>query len=155
MLDIAEISSPVNIDVVRTLFTEYKQSVGVDLWFGRAFEKELNDLPRPYVRPGGRLLLFREDGKIAGCGALRRAAPGVAEVKRMWLRPAFRGKGNGRAMANALVDAAREEGYRAVRLEVLSVMPQARKLYESMGFKPIPHTAERPFPGSALMERLL
>ncbi len=155
MADFAEVTSPGEVDVVRALFTEYRQSVGVDLWFGKEFDLEMSGLPEPYVRPGGRLLLVREGGTVAGCGALRRMDEGVAEMKRMWLRPRFRGKGIGRALADTLVAAAREEGYGAVRLETLSVMPRARELYRSMGFVEIPHTSGQPFPGSVIMERLL
>jgi GNAT superfamily N-acetyltransferase len=80
---------------------------------------------------------------------------GIAEMKRMWLRARFRGKGVGRALAETLIAAAREEGYGAVRLETLSVMPHARELYRSMGFTEVPHPSAEPFPGSMVMERLL
>ncbi len=155
MPEFAEVTLPVEVDVVRALFTEYKQSVGVDLWFGKAFDGELSCLPEPYVRPGGRLFLVRQGGEVAGCGALRRVDARVAEMKRMWLRPRFRGMGIGRALARTLIEAASEEGYSAVRLETLSIMPRARELYRSMGFVDVPHTSDQPFPGSTVMQRLL
>lgn len=152
MPEFVEVATPEDVEAVRTLFAEYKQSVGVDLWFGNAFADEMDDLPHPYVRPGGRLLLVRHEGQIAGCGALRRIDATTGEMKRMWMRPAFRRNGLGRSLAAALVTAAREEGYLAVRLETLSVMPKARALYEKMGFAEIPHTAPKPFQGSTMME---
>lgn len=154
MHEIVEASSPAELERVRQLFREYKSSVGVDLWFG-GFDRELAALPEPYARPGGRLFLLLDGGEAAGCGGLCPMAPEVAEMKRMWLRPAHRGKGLGRAVAAALVAAAREEGYRSVRLETLSVMPTARELYKAMGFREIPHEKKDPFPGSVLMEMRL
>lgn len=151
MHEIVEVSSPAELEAVRQLFLEYKASVGVDLWFG-GFDRELAALPEPYERPGGRLLLLRADGDVAGCGGLCPIAPDAAEMKRMWLRPAHRGKGLGRVVADALIAAAREEGYRVVRLETLSVMPTARELFRGMGFREIPHEKKNPFPGSVLME---
>ncbi len=155
MPQLAEVTLPEEVDVIRSLFTEYKQSVGVDLWFGRDFDLELSGLPDPYVRPGGRLLLVRKGGEVAGCGALRRVDARVAEMKRMWLRPRYRGMGIGRVLARTLIEAASEEGYSAVRLETLTIMPRARDLYRSMGFVDIPHTSAQPFPGSTVMQRLL
>lgn len=151
MHEFVEASSPSELEAVRQLFREYKSSVGVDLWFG-GFDRELAALPEPYVRPGGRLLLLVDGGEIAGCGGLCPMAQDVAEMRRMWLRPAHRGKGLGRVVADALLAAAREEGYRAVRLETLSVMPTARELFRAMGFREIPHEKKNPFPGSVLME---
>ncbi len=151
MVQISEVSSAAEVDAVRALFGEYKKAVGVDLWFG-GFEGEIADLPAPYVRPGGRLLLARHGSEVAGCGGLRRLQPRVGELRRMWVRPPFRRHGLGRAIAEALLRAARECGYASVRLETLWVMPQARALYLSMGFAQIPDDRPKPFPGSVLME---
>lgn len=151
MHETVEVSSPAEVDAVRQMFLEYKASVGVDLWFG-GFDKELAALPEPFVRPGGRLLILKDDGAVAGCGGLCPLATDAAEMKRMWLRPEHRGKGLGRVVADALIAAAREDGYRVVRLETLSVMPAARSLFKTMGFEEVPHVKRNPFPGSVLME---
>src|SRR5438093_5456034 len=97
--------------VARTLFREYADALGVDLCF-QGFEEELSGLERMYAPPEGRLFLVHDRGELAGCGALRRIGEGVAELKRMYLRPRFRGRGLGRALAEALLGGAREAGYR-------------------------------------------
>ncbi len=151
---IIEALSPGDIDLARSLFMEYQRAIGVDLCF-QAFDEELRALPGAYARPRGRLLLALEDDEPAGCGALRAIAPGIAELKRMWVRPAFRGRGLGRAIAVALLEAAREEGYRAARLDTLESMREAQALYRSLGFYEIPAYYDNPLPGVLYMELAL
>jgi GNAT superfamily N-acetyltransferase len=153
MAEIRQVSTPAELDAVRMLLGEYKQAVGVDLWFGSAFQQELESLPAPYAPPGGRLVLAREGDELAGCGALRPAGPGVVELRRLWVRKPFRKRGVAREIVEALLAWARETGHGAVRLEVLSVMPQADALFRSMGFAPIPEDRATPFPGSVLLGR--
>ncbi len=145
------------LDLVRTLFREYQQAIGVDLCF-QGFAAELAALPGAYARPGGRLLLAWRGETLAGCGALRPLGPlgplgpGIAELKRMWSRPAHRGHGVARVVAEALLAAAREEGYRAVRLDTLEWMTAARALYRSLGFVEIGPYYLNPLPGVVYME---
>jgi ribosomal protein S18 acetylase RimI-like enzyme len=148
---IVEARSPAEMDAARALFREYQRAIGVDLCF-QGFDAEVRDLPGAYAPPEGRLLLALEDGEPAACGALRSIAPGIAELKRMWVRPAFRGRKLGRAIAEALLAAARERGCRAVRLDTLASMLEAQALYRSLGFREIPAYYPNPLPGVLYME---
>jgi ribosomal protein S18 acetylase RimI-like enzyme len=154
MARIAEAASPADMDTARALFREYQESVGVDLCF-QGFERELRDLPGAYAPPQGRLLIAWEGGEPAACGALRTIEPGVSEMKRMWVRPAFRGRKLGRAVAEALLAAARANGCRAVRLDTLPSMAEAQALYRSLGFREIPAYYPNPLPGVIYMELAL
>jgi len=151
MANVVDALSAADLSVVRDLLRDYQKSVGVNLLF-EDFDGELAGLPGPYARPGGRLLLVREGNEVAGCGALRPLSPGLCEMMRMWVRPQHRGHGLGRALAQALLSAAREAGYRAVRLNTLAIMPQARALYRSLGFVPVEAGAGRQLPGTLFME---
>ena len=143
-----------DLELARALFREYQRAIGVDLCF-QGFDAELAALPAAYARPGGRLLLAWRGEALAGCGALRPLGPGVAELKRMWTRPAHRGQGVARAVAEALLAAARAEGYRVVRLDTLDSMSAARALYRSLGFVEIGPYYPNPLPGVVYMERVL
>ncbi len=154
MARLVEATSPTEVDTARVLFREYQQSIGVDLCF-QGFERELAELPGAYAPPLGKLLLAMEAEGPAACGALRPIAPGVAELKRMWVRPAFRGRRLGRAIAEALLATARERGYRAVRLDTLGSMVEAQALYRSLGFREIPAYYPNPMPGVIYMELAL
>src|SRR5438552_11165100 len=110
MLDIRPARSDADLDAVRALFREYQRSLGIDLSF-QDFEREYAALPGDYAPPAGELLLARWDGETAGCVALRPLEPAVAEMKRLYLRPAFRGRAIGRALADAIVAAAGQRGY--------------------------------------------
>ncbi len=151
MANIVEASSPADLPVVRDLLREYQKAVGVNLLF-EDFEGELAGLPGPYARPGGRLLLVRDGNEVAGCGALRQLSPGVGEMMRMWIRPQLRGRGLGRELARALLAGAREAGYKAVRLNTLAIMPEARALYRSLGFAQVAPEGGRQLPGTLFME---
>ncbi len=148
---LAEAAADDDLDLAGALFREYQQAIGVDLCF-QGFEAELAALPGPYARPAGRLLLAWQGEALAGCGALRPLEPGVAELKRMWTRPAQRGHGVARAVATALLEAARAEGYRAVRLDTLEWMTAARALYASLGFVERGPYYPNPLPGVVYME---
>jgi GNAT superfamily N-acetyltransferase len=152
VLELADASVPPLLAVARELFGEYQRGIGLDLGF-QGFERELDTLPGAYTPPAGRLVVALVDGAPAGCGALRPLGPAVAELKRMWVRPALRGLGLGRSIAGALLQAADGCGYRAVRLDTLESMKEARALYASMGFREIPAYYENPLPGVVYMER--
>jgi putative acetyltransferase len=152
VIELADASAPPLLDVARALFREYQAAIQVDLCF-QGFERELASLPGAYAPPAGRILVALVDGEPAGCGALRPIAPGIGELKRMWVRPAFRGRKLGRAIAEALLQAADAQGYRAVRLDTLASMKEAQALYASMGFREIPPYYENPLAGVIYMER--
>lgn len=153
-LPLAELISPTQpeqIEAVRGLFREYAAALGVDLCF-QNFEEELATLPGDYAPPRGALFLAKADGELAGCCALRACDaadyPNAAEMKRLYVRPNFRGTGLGRELAQAALDAAREGGYSCVLLDTLDDMEAARSLYEDLGFKEIPPYYHNPIAGA-------
>ncbi len=143
--------SPEDIEVARTLFREYEASIGVDLCF-QNFEAELANLPGAYAPPSGALFLARSEGETAGCVALRRLEEGICEMKRLYLRPAFQGRGLGRVLAEAVLAQARRIGYRRMRLDTLPSMTRAIPLYRSLGFYDIPPYAVNPVKGALFLE---
>lgn len=104
---------------------------------GVGFEAEIEGLAGRYAEPEGVLLLALDGGQPVGCGALRLLVPGICEMKRLYLEPAARGSGAGRALVVALIETGRVRGYRAMRLDTLSGMQRAIALYRSLGFQPI------------------
>ena len=130
-------SDPQELSAVRTLFQEYADSLGVDLCF-QGFEAELAELPGEYGPPRGRLLLAWVGDALAGCCALRPLDncdyPNAGEMKRLYVRKAFRAFGLGRELAEATLDAARQIGYTSVLLDTLNDMEAARALYTDLGF---------------------
>ena len=142
------------LPVVRELFQEYGDGLGFDLCF-QNFKEELAGLPGRYAPPSGRLLLAVADSGPAGCVGLRDLGDGVCEMKRLYVRPAFRGSGVGRQLAEAVLAEAKAAGYRQMRLDTLPSMGRAVALYESLGFRPVePYTAN-PHPGALFLARTL
>jgi putative acetyltransferase len=147
--------SAVEIDTARTLFLEYARSLDFDLCF-QGFDKELAELPGEYAAPGGRLLLADADGEARGCVALRPHAEGICEMKRLYLRPRFRGAGLGRVLAEAAIAEAREIGYLRMRLDTVGAsMQNAVALYELLGFKKISPYRVNPMPSATYLELAL
>jgi ribosomal protein S18 acetylase RimI-like enzyme len=140
------------------LFQEYGDSLGIDLSF-QDLATEINTLPGPYAAPRGTLLLALADGQAAGCCALRPLdevdEPNASEMKRLYVRPAFRGFGLGRQLAEATLDAGRRLGYAAVLLDTLDDMEAARTLYEDLGFEEVPPYYHNPIAGAHYLRVML
>jgi ribosomal protein S18 acetylase RimI-like enzyme len=150
--------SPELLAAAREMFREYAHSLDVDLCF-QNFEAELAGLPGDYAPPGGQLLLAFVDGELAGCGAMR-ALPdadyaNACEMKRLFVRPAFRRFGIGRVLAQGLLDQAQGAGYSAILLDTLDDMEAARGLYASLGFEEVPPYYFNPIPGAHYLKASL
>jgi ribosomal protein S18 acetylase RimI-like enzyme len=151
MIQISRAVSGTQLDLARALFQEYADRLGLDLAF-QGFEQELAGLPGKYAPPEGALLLARWNDQSAGCVALRRFEAGVGELKRLYVRPAFRGHGIGRALSDAAIEAARAAGYARVRLDTIGSMVEAVALYRSLGFQDIPPYRYNPDPQADFLE---
>jgi len=151
-VSIFQAESPAQIAQARELFLEYAQSLGFSLCF-QNFDKELAGLPGDYTPPDGRLLLVECEGQLAGCVALHKLGPGVCEMKRLYLRPQFRGKGLGRVLAERIIAEARQIGYQHMRLDTVEpVMKDAVAMYRRLGFKQIAPYCANPIAGALYME---
>ena len=151
-LTFAQAESPAQIAHARVLFLEYAQSLGFSLCF-QNFDKELAELPGDYAPPEGRLLLAEYEGQLAGCVALHKLDTAICEMKRLYLRPQFRGKRLGRALAERIITEARQIGYRHMRLDTVEpVMKDAVAMYRMLGFKEIAPYCPNPIAGALYME---
>lgn len=150
-VDLSEPQSASELAAAAMIFREYGDGLGVDLSF-QGFEQELATLPGLYAAPRGTLLLAWVEGELAGCCALRPLddvdVANAAEMKRLYVRPAFRRFGLGRLLAEAVLDAARQMGYSSVLLDTLDDMEAARALYEELGFVEVPPYYHSPIAGS-------
>lgn len=151
-LAIASAHFPDDTAIVRGLFAEYIDSLGIDLSFQGA-AAELAGLPGKYAPPGGTILLARDvAGHAQGCVALRPwTPPGTCEIKRLYVRPAARGQALGRRLAEAAIELARQAGYTRMLLDTLATMRAARRLYAELGFRPVAPYYDNPLPGTAYM----
>ena len=147
MISIKEATTADALLQARTLFKEYQAALGVDLGF-QDFENELANLPGQYADPGGRLLLASADSRVAGCVALRPLSGDACEMKRLFVRPAFRAHGVGRMLAERIIAEARSIGYRRMCLDTLPSMGRAQQLYEVLGFREIEAYRYNPIAGT-------
>lgn len=151
-LTLAHATTPAHLAQARELFLEYAQSLSFSLCF-QDFDRELAELPGDYAPPEGRLLLAEYEGQLAGCVALHKLDPKVCEMKRLYLRPEFRGKRIGLALAERLMSEARQIGYHKMRLDTVEpVMKDAVALYRKLGFKEVAPYRPNPIAGARYME---
>ena len=142
---------PDEIAVIKELFQEYADSLNFDLDF-QDFREELETLPGKYSAPKGSVLIAKENGETAGCVAVRPLAPEVCEMKRLFVRPAHRGKNIGRELAVAIIEEARRLGYKAMRLDTVEAMKEASALYRALGFQQIDAYYYNPLAGAMYFE---
>ncbi len=150
MIEIVATHLPKDLEALRAIIREYGEGLGIDLNF-QDFETELQQLPGAYCPPRGALLAARSGELLAGCCAMRPLDtadyPNACEMKRLYVRPAFRGKGIGRILVEAILDQARVAGYASLLLDTLSDMESARALYADLGFSEIPPYYHNPLAG--------
>ncbi len=155
MPDIQPVTCDADLDDARQLFREYVEELDFDLDFQNV-EREMDALPGPYAPPDGAILLARIDDEPAGVVAVQPLdEDGVCEMKRLYVRPAHRGSGIGRALAEAIIDAAREQGHDTMRLDTVVSMTAARSLYRSLGFEERPPYYHNPLDDVVYLERPL
>lgn len=157
-IQIQVFSESTDLPLVRALFTEYAGSLNIDLCF-QNFDAELDALPGDYAPPRGTLVLARTGSELVGCCAMRPLDatdyPNACEMKRLYVRPALRGSGVGRRLAEAVMEAAQQAGYATMLLDTLSEMETARAMYQDLGFTEVPPYYYNPIEGAHyLMARL-
>jgi ribosomal protein S18 acetylase RimI-like enzyme len=151
MIKIISATSEREIENIRKLFIEYSSSLDFELDFQK-FEEECDSLPGKYSPPEGRLYLAIQNNKDAGCVAIRKITEDICEMKRLFVRPEFRGLNIGKALVEVIVNEAKKIGYKYMRLDTVASMHAARKIYEKMGFKEIPAYCFNPVKGAVYME---
>ncbi|MBM3510651.1 MAG: GNAT family N-acetyltransferase [Alphaproteobacteria bacterium] len=154
---IADAVTAADIAAAKALSLEYAQSLGFSLCF-QGFDRELATFPAMYAPPAGALVLARVDGEAAGAVGLRPlgdAGDRTCEMKRLYVRPSFRGLGLGRALAQAIVARGSRLGYRRMKLDTLASMQAAHALYEALGFVSCAPYDDNPIPGARYLERAL
>ncbi|MEO7970327.1 MAG: GNAT family N-acetyltransferase [bacterium] len=152
---IRQASTEPDIQRAHELFEEYASWIEISLCF-QNFDKELAGLPGDYAPPSGRLFLAIDGYKVMGCVALRKIGDGVGEMKRLYVRPEFRGRGLGRTLTEKLIAEAKQIGYARLRLDTLpGKMDQAIAMYRSFGFQEIAPYYKNPVAGATFMELVL
>ncbi len=143
---------PIDLTVVRELFSEYAHGLGIDLGF-QDFEKELATLPGKYATPSGRLLLAWDADQAVGCVALRQIDPLTCEIKRLFVKPGIRGARLGYRLGEQICNEARDAGYQRICLDTLQTMSAALRIYCSLGFQPIEPYVFNPIAGAIFLGR--
>ena len=151
MFDITPAVFPRDMGSVLALFRDYAASLDISLAF-QDFDFELLNLPGDYAPPAGRLLLAWQASEAVGCVALRPLESGTCEMKRLYVSPRARAGGLGRLLAGRICNEARSAGYRRMRLDTLPSMAAARRVYASLGFRPIPPYCYNPVPDAVFLE---
>jgi ribosomal protein S18 acetylase RimI-like enzyme len=151
MLKFIQVKSKKEIEHTRKLFLEYAKSLNFNLCF-QDFEKELKELPGEYAPPEGSLILAVYESNVAGCVALRILSEDICEMKRLYVRPAYRGKGLGKKLAVKIIEEGRRIGYKKMRLDTIPSMAEAIALYRFLGFKEIEPYRYNPIEGAIYME---
>lgn len=154
MIEYVRVEAGDNLKKIKKLFREYEEFLGFELCF-QDFENELKNLPGKYATPEGRLIMARVDGDIAGCVALKKIAEGICEMKRLYVRPEFRGQKLGRKLAEYIISEAMEIGYDKMRLDTLQRLKPALELYRSLGFHEISAYVHNPLEDVVYMEKVL
>ncbi len=151
---IQSVQSPQALDSTRRIFREYQSALGIDLCF-QGFEEELATLPGAYAPPRGTLLLVMKGDEALGCVGVRPFDARRCEMKRLYVRPAGRGQGLGRQLAERAIAFARTAGYREMLLDTLSQMTEAQGLYAALGFTDCAHSYDNPIPGTRYLSLAL
>lgn len=151
VIEVVSARSPAELGRIRVLFREYAELVSEALCF-QGFDRELEELPGAYAPPGGALLLARGPAGDAGCVALKRLDANTAEMKRLYVRDAYRGSGLGRRLAQLVIDQARNAGCRRLVLDTLPRLTAAIALYRSLGFRDCAPYLDAPTPGALCFE---
>jgi len=151
MVKIIQAATVESVETVKTLIRDYSESLGFDLDF-QNFDQEMDDFPGEYALPKGRLYLAMDENQPAGCVALRDLGDGNCEMKRLYVRPDYRGKNIGKLLAETVIQAAGELGYDRMRLDTIPSMKQAIVLYKILGFKEIAPYRFNPIEGAAFFE---
>ena len=153
--DLVDAETEAHVATVRALVREYAAWIDMDLCF-QEIDAEIDGLPGKYAAAhGGVLLLALQGTQPAGCAALRALEPGVCEMKRLWVRDAFRGARLGELLARTILKRAAALGYAIIRLDTLAHMTRAQRLYARLGFREIPAYYDNPIPGTIYLEKIL
>lgn len=153
--ELIDVQTDAHVAAVRTLVREYAAWINVDLCF-QEIDAEIDGLPGKYAAIHGGVLLLAQSGlQAAGCVALRALEPGICEMKRLWVRDAYRGARLGELLARTILRRATAMGYAAIRLDTLAHMNSAQRLYAQLGFRQIPAYYDNPIPGTIYLEKAL
>jgi len=150
-IEVRRVAMPEDYGEAQALIEEYVGTLGFDLTF-QDFDREIRNLEGAYRPPDSCILLATEDDIVLGCVALRPFENGICEMKRLYVRPAGRGRGIGRRLAEAVIEEARRVGYATMRLDTIGTMHAANALYRSLGFREIPAYRENPIDGARFFE---